>query len=58
MARTPCLPGEPITPYKLVKAGDGGVLAHPPRRHWAISTRIKEETGVGKLILPNDHVNA
>ena len=23
----------------------------------AISTRIKEETGVGKLILPNDHVD-
>ena len=23
----------------------------------AISTRIKEETGVGRLILPNDHVD-
>ncbi len=58
VARTPLLPGEPITPYKLVKAGDGGVLAAIlPAGMRAISTRIKEETGVGKLILPNDHVD-
>jgi pilus assembly protein CpaB len=58
VARTPLLPGEPITPYKLVKAGEGGVLAAIlPAGMRAISTRIKEETGVGRLILPNDHVD-
>jgi pilus assembly protein CpaB len=52
------LPGEPITPYKLVKAGEGGVLAAIlPAGMRAISTRIKEETSVGRLILPNDHVD-
>ena len=52
------LPGEPVTPAKLVKAGDGGVLAAIlPAGMRAISTRIKEETGVGRLILPNDHVD-
>jgi Flp pilus assembly protein CpaB len=52
------LPGEPVTPVKLVKAGEGGVLAAIlPQGMRAISTRIKEETGVGGLILPNDHVD-
>lgn len=58
VARSPLGPGDPITPHKLVKAGDGGVLAAIlPAGMRAISTRIKEETGVGKLILPNDHVD-
>ena len=58
VARSPMLPGEPVTSLKLVKAGDGGVLAAIlPAGMRAISTRIKEETGVGKLILPNDHVD-
>lgn len=58
VARTPLLSGEPITTYKLVKAGDGGVLAAIlPAGMRAVSTRIKEETGVGRLILPNDHVD-
>ena len=58
VARTPLLPGEPITPLKLVKAGDGGVLAAIlPAGMRAMSTKIKEETGVGKMILPNDHVD-
>lgn len=58
VTRTPLLAGEPITAMKLVKAGDGGVLAAIlPTGMRAISTRIKEETGVGKLILPNDHVD-
>ena len=57
-ARTRLLPGEPITSQKLVKAGEGGVLAAIlPAGMRAISTRIKEETGVGRLILPNDHVD-
>jgi pilus assembly protein CpaB len=58
VARAPMLPGEPITPMKLVKPGEGGVLAAIlPQGMRAISTRIKEETGVGRLILPNDHVD-
>lgn len=58
VARVPMLPGEPITAMKLVKAGDGGVLAAIlPSGMRAISTRIKEETSVGRLILPNDHVD-
>jgi pilus assembly protein CpaB len=58
VARAPMLAGEPITPAKLVKAGEGSVLASIlPRGMRAISTRIKEETGVGRLILPNDHVD-
>lgn len=58
VARAPMLAGEPVTALKLVKAGDGGVLAAIlPAGMRAISTRIKEETGVGRLILPNDHVD-
>jgi pilus assembly protein CpaB len=58
VARSPMLPGEPITALKLVKAGDGGVLAAIlPAGMRAISTRIKEETAAGRLILPNDRVD-
>jgi len=58
VARAPMLPGEPVTAAKLVRAGEGGVLAAIlPAGMRAISTRIKEETGVGRLILPNDHVD-
>ena len=58
VARAPMLPGEPVTALKLVKAGEGGVLAAIlPQGMRAISTRIKEETGVGRLILPNDRVD-
>jgi pilus assembly protein CpaB len=58
IARAPILAGEPITPSKLVKAGQGGVLAAIlPAGMRAISTKIKEETAVGRLILPNDHVD-
>jgi len=58
VARAPMLAGEPVTAQKLVKPGEGGVLAAilPPGMR-AISTRIKEETGVGRLILPNDRVD-
>ena len=58
IARAPIMAGEPITANKLVKAGQGGVLAAilPPGMR-AISTKIKEETAVGRLILPNDHVD-
>jgi pilus assembly protein CpaB len=58
IARSPILEGEPITRHKLVKAGDGGVLAAIlPSGMRAVSTRIKEETAVGRLILPNDRVD-
>ena len=58
IARSPILPGEPITPVKLIKAGSGGVLAAilPPGMR-AVSIRIEEKTAVGRLILPNDHVD-
>ena len=58
IARAPILPGEPVTSHKLIKAGEGGVLAAIlPKGMRAISTRIKEETAAGRLILPNDHVD-
>jgi pilus assembly protein CpaB len=58
IARAPILAGEPITTQKLIKSGQGGVLAAIlPKGMRAVSTRIKEETAVGRLILPNDHVD-
>jgi pilus assembly protein CpaB len=58
VARAPLMAGEPVTQIKLVRAGEGGVLAAIlPQGMRAISTKIKEETGVGRLILPNDHVD-
>jgi pilus assembly protein CpaB len=58
IARSPILAGEPVTNKKLIKAGDGGILAAIlPSGMRAISTRIKEETAAGRLILPNDHVD-
>ena len=58
IARAPILAGEPITLNKLIKAGHGGVLsAILPAGMRAIATKIKEETAVGRLILPNDHVD-
>ena len=58
IARAPILAGEPVTRNKLIKAGQGGVLAAIlPGGMRAISTRIKEETAAGRLILPNDRVD-
>lgn len=58
IARAPLLDGEPITAEKLVKPGQGGVLAAIlPAGKRAISTKISEATAVGRLILPNDHVD-
>ena len=43
VARAPMLAREPVTAMKLVRAGEGGVLAAiPPSGMRAISTRIKE----------------
>lgn len=58
VARAPILAGEPITNQKLIKPGDGGVLAAIlPQGMRAISTKIRAETAAGSLILPNDHVD-
>lgn len=59
VARAPIMSGEPITTTKLIKAGEGGVLAAIlPQGKRAISMVIKDEsTGVGRLVLPNDHVD-
>jgi len=58
IARAPILAGEPITTNKLIKAGQGGVLAAIlPAGMRAVSTKIKEETAAGRLILPNDRVD-
>lgn len=58
VARSAILSGEPITTQKLIKAGQGGVLAAIlPQGMRAISTKIRAETAAGSLILPNDHVD-
>lgn len=58
IARAPIMAGEPVTRQKLIKAGQGGVLAAIlPGGMRAISTKIKEETSAGRLILPNDRVD-
>lgn len=58
VARSPIIAGEPVTTSKLIQAGKGGVLAAilPPGMR-AISTKITDQSAVGKLILPNDHVD-
>ncbi len=58
IARTGITANEPITQNKLIKPGSGGVLAAiltPGMR--AMSIKIAEHTAVGRLILPNDHVD-
>src|SRR5204863_10030214 len=60
VARMPLLAREPLTPLKVVISGEEGVVAAilpAVAGMRAISTRIKEETGVGRLILPNDRVD-
>ena len=58
IARMPIMAGEPISPRKLIKAGQGGVLASIlPAGKRAISTTISEQSAAGQLILPNDHVD-
>ncbi len=58
IARVPILKEEILTRMKMVKAGEGGVLASIlPQGMRAISTKIAEDTSAGMLILPNDHVD-
>jgi pilus assembly protein CpaB len=58
IAKVSVTANEPITTKKLIKPGSGGVLAAiltPGMR--AVSIKISEHTSVGRLILPNDHVD-
>ncbi len=58
IARSPMLPGEPITKSKLIKPGSGGVLAAIlPTGMRAVATKITEQSAAAKMILPNDHVD-
>jgi pilus assembly protein CpaB len=58
VARSSLLAGEPVASQKLIKAGQGGVLAAIlPGGMRAISTKIDPKTAAGSLILPNDHVD-
>ncbi len=58
IARLPMIAGEPITRQKLIKPGQGGVLASIlGKGKRAISTKISEQSAAGRLILPNDHVD-
>jgi pilus assembly protein CpaB len=58
LARSPLIPGEPVTTNKLVKPGAGGVLAAIlPAGMRAVSTEISKKTAVGMLVLPNDRVD-
>lgn len=56
--RTPVVEGEPLTNQKMVKIGEGGVMAaiiEPGKR--GIGIEISAETGAGGFILPNDRVD-
>ncbi len=58
LARSPLIAGEPVTTNKLVKPGEGGVLAAIlPAGMRAVSTEISKKSAVGLLILPNDRVD-
>ncbi|MFD0988107.1 Flp pilus assembly protein CpaB [Methyloligella solikamskensis] len=58
IARAPFIAGEPVKGQKLIKAGEGGVLAAIlPSGMRAISTPISEESAAGGFILPNDRVD-
>lgn len=58
IARMSMSTGDTVTEAKLVRVGAGGYLAAIlPQGMRAVSTRIKEETAAGKLILPNDRVD-
>ena len=58
IVRDPILTGEPITPRKIVRGGDGGYLSvvlAPGKR--AMAVPITSETAVGGFILPGDRVD-
>jgi len=58
IVRDPILTGEPITPRKIVRGGDGGYLSvvlAPGKR--AMAVPITSETAAGGFILPGDRVD-
>ncbi len=58
VARAPLVPGEPISPEKVISADNGSYMAaiiKPGMR--AIAVSISAETGAGGFILPNDRVD-
>jgi pilus assembly protein CpaB len=58
VARAPFVQGEPISATKLVKLGEGGMLAAVlPGGKRAVSTPINNESAVSGFILPNDRVD-
>ena len=58
IARSAIVEGEPISPKKIVKVDEGGVMAAILSSGMrAVSVEIKERTVAGGFILPNDHVD-
>ncbi len=58
IARAPMIAGEVITKQKLIKPGQGGVLAAILSKGMrAIAVPISQKSAVGGLVLPNDHVD-
>ena len=58
IVRDPILNGEPITPRKIVRGGEGGYLSvvlTPGKR--AMSVSVTSDTAVGGFILPGDRVD-
>ncbi|HEY3778229.1 MAG TPA: Flp pilus assembly protein CpaB [Rhizomicrobium sp.] len=58
VARSPMVPGEPLTPTKIVHADPSGFMAarlEPGMR--ALSISISVDTGAGGFILPDDRVD-
>lgn len=58
IVKEPILAGEPLTPRKVVRGGEGGYMAvvlSPGMR--AVSIPVTSETGAGGFILPGDRVD-
>ncbi|MBO9707048.1 MAG: Flp pilus assembly protein CpaB [Caulobacter sp.] len=58
IVRDPILSGEPITPRKIVRGGEGGYLSvvlAPGKR--AVAVPVTSETSAGGFILPGDRVD-
>jgi pilus assembly protein CpaB len=58
IVRDPILAGEPITPRKIVRGGEGGYLSvvlSPGKR--AMAVPVTSETAVGGFVLPGDRVD-
>ncbi|MGF1618985.1 MAG: Flp pilus assembly protein CpaB [Rhodomicrobiaceae bacterium] len=58
IARYPLAEGEPVVESKLVRPGEGGVMAAliaPGKR--AVAVPVREESAAGGLIQPNDRVD-